>query len=155
MKTPPFLRCYFASAILVVVACAHVYQHRTINRSAWGAGCGFGMFSTVEHHGTRHVRCTVETASGKETLAIPADVSLRVRALPTENNLTALASFACREAQQRWPSTRAVQIEVWRTTFDAKRRELTLRRLESPMTLTFDTPSQEAELNSLAKGIAR
>lgn len=113
------------------------------------------MFSTVEHHGTRHVRCTVETTTGTETLPLPADLSLRVRALPTEKNLTALANIALREAKQRWPSTRAVRIEVWQTTFDAKRRELTLRRLENPVTLSVSAHSQETKLNLLAKGRTR
>lgn len=153
MQTPPLLRRYFASAILIVVACAHLYQHRTVNRSAWGAGCGFGMFSTVEHHGTRHVRCTVETAAGTETLAIPADLSLRVRALPTEKNLAKLANIALYEAKQRWPSTNTVTVEVWRTTFNAKRRELTLQRLNNSVTLSAQSP--QTELNSLAKGHIR
>lgn len=152
MKTPRLLRRYLASAILIVVACVHVYQHRTIDRSAWGAGCGFGMFSTVEHHGTRHIRCTAKTENGLKSVVVPNELTLRARALPTKKNLTKLAQIALVQAQQQWPSTSSLTVEVWRTGFDPVEGVLELSRYDRTATVSVKTAqTPTVALDSLAE----
>lgn len=127
MHVPRFIRRYLPAAILVTVALCHVHQHRTLDRSAWGTGCGFGMFSTVEYHGTRFIRCYATTQHGTETLEVPKRLSLKVRALPTDEHLQRLANRLFHEAQRCWPTTSQVQVELWRTHFHGPSGRLTFR----------------------------
>jgi len=88
------IRSFGVSILLLVVASHHLFQNRTQDRSAWGTGCGFGMFSTVDYHGSRFFRCYLETDQGLIAAELRGEfekASLRSRALPTEYNLTVLA----------------------------------------------------------------
>ncbi len=82
--------------LLCAVAMLHFWRHYTLNQSSWGAGCGFGMFATVDHHGSRFIRCHVVTDAG----IFAADISgvfeyqnLKARVVPTRAELHKLASW--------------------------------------------------------------
>ena len=127
MHIPRLIRRFLPAAILIVVALWSIYQHKTLDRSAWGTGCAFGMFSTVEYHGTRFIRCYATTANGSRQLEGPKRLSLRTRALPTQANLRKLADVLSREAQRRWETTSKVRVELWRTGFHGPSGTLTFR----------------------------
>jgi len=89
------IRSFLVPTILMLVAGHHLYQNRVQGRSAWGAGGGFGMFSTVDYHGSRYFRCYLTTDHGTfpaELRGEFADQSLKARALPNSRNLLELAN---------------------------------------------------------------
>lgn len=137
MQTSQFFRRYLAAVLLIVVACVHIYQHRTLDRSAWGTGCGFGMFSTVDYHGTRHLKCVVTTADGEKELSVPTALSLRARALPTRGNLDVLANQLLLLAEHRWPSTCSVELELWCTNFDAQSARFRCASIDRQLQVRF------------------
>lgn len=156
MCIPLFIRRYLPASILIVVALGHVYQTRTWDRSAWGTGCGFGMFSTVDSHATRIVRCYASMAGGVEQLEVPAAISLRARAQPNSKHLDALANTLLEEAVRRWPTTTGVKVEIWRTNFHAASQTVSLRRLnETVVEVNADNESQRARTAELMVSQAR
>ena len=90
-----FARIWCVPVILVIVACIHLNQWHTIKRSSWGTGAGFGMFATVDYHGSRFVYCTANTNQGPIELAIPNEIetaaSLVARTIPSDQILLRLA----------------------------------------------------------------
>lgn len=94
-------RIWLVPALLCVVAGIHMIRHFTLNQSSWGAGCGFGMFATVDHHGSRFIRCQLE-AGQRQFAADPGDLfayqQLKARVLPTRPPLLELArNLACHD----------------------------------------------------------
>jgi hypothetical protein len=80
---------------LIIIAVNHIFRHYAFDQSAWGAGCGFGMFSTVDYHGSRFFRCYVTTESNRHAMTLPPsldDANLKARVLPKKHNLTELAT---------------------------------------------------------------
>jgi len=71
-----FVRIWCVPAILVIVACVHLNQWHTIKRSSWGTGAGFGMFATVDYHGSRFVYCKADTDHGPIELTRRKTVSV-------------------------------------------------------------------------------
>ena len=70
------LRCWLVPGLLCVVATLHLVRVYALDQSAWGAGCGFGMFSKVDYHGSRIQRCE----------------DFQAKVLPTDRNLQRLAN---------------------------------------------------------------
>lgn len=97
------LRMWFVPTLLIVVACIHMRQWRTENRSSWGTGAGFGMFATVDNHGTRFFKCVGQTDQGEVQMEIPVDLlnddGIRTRAMPIASNLK---RFADSLASRTW-----------------------------------------------------
>jgi len=90
------VRLYFVPTLLLIVAIVHAYQWRTQHRSSWGSGCAFGMFSTVDYHGTRWVK-VFETSDGQRrelSIIRPEfkDALFRIRVLPSSHNIDRLAA---------------------------------------------------------------
>lgn len=90
------VRLYGVPTLMLIVAAVHTYQWRTLQRSSWGSGCAFGMFSTVDYHGTRWVK-VFETSDGqRRELSITEpefeDALFRIRVLPNSNNIDRLAT---------------------------------------------------------------
>ena len=81
------------SAAVLLVAVATLQQYRTLvsDQSWWGAGAGFGMYATVDYHGSRTLRITIHTDTGAQRVAVESDSAWRARVLPTQSNIEALA----------------------------------------------------------------
>ena len=98
-----FARIWCVPAILVIVACVHLNQWHTLKRSSWGTGAGFGMFATVDYHGSRFVYCVADTNFGQIELAVPNELNnkagLVARTIPSDRNLLQLAEEL---SQQEW-----------------------------------------------------
>ena len=80
---------------MVIVACIHMNQWHSIKRSSWGTGAGFGMFATVDYHGSRFIHCIADTAQGPVELDVPKAIykqsGLVARTIPSKENLLYLA----------------------------------------------------------------
>ena len=84
------IRCFAVPVLLVAVALNHGWRSLKYQQSSWGAGCGFGMFATVDYHGTRFCRATLTSGSVSEPAGFRSqfpDLDLRVRVLPSTDNL--------------------------------------------------------------------
>ncbi len=84
---------YLPSAILMVVACAQLWLVHTADLSPWSGG-GFGMFSTTDDGGNRHLHAFAIRPGIRRELHIPSSLRDRMRRvliLPTEANLRGLA----------------------------------------------------------------
>ena len=106
-------------ALLLAVACAQVTLARTAGLSPWKGG-GFGMFSTTDDAGRRHVRVFVSAPERSEEIAISPsleDAAARAAVLPTDAELSRLARRVVeRERRYRRP-VETVRIETWRIEY--------------------------------------
>ncbi len=105
--------------LLLTVACAQVLFACPAGLSPWKGG-GFGMFSTTDDAGRRHVRVFVTAPERSEEIAIsPAleDPAKRAAVWPTDRALSRLARRVVeREARYRRP-VETVRIETWRIEY--------------------------------------
>jgi len=105
--------------VLVAVAIAQVTLARTAGLSPWKGG-GFGMFSTTDDAGRRHVLIFVSAADRSEEMAIvPSleDAARRAAVLPGDTELSRLARRVVdREARYQRPID-TVRIEAWRIDY--------------------------------------
>ena len=112
-------RAWLPVALLVAVACVQVTLARTAGLSAWKGG-GFGMFSTTDDGGRRHVRVFVSAAERSEEMAIPPsleDAARRAAVLPGDVELSRLARLVvAREARYLRP-VETVRVEAWRIEY--------------------------------------
>ena len=86
-----------------------MYRYRAYNQSSWGAGCGFGMFATVDYHDSRYFRCSVsfEDQTSPAILGPELDeLSLQVRVVPSDFNLSLLAN---KLSAQQWHQVQILQ----------------------------------------------
>jgi hypothetical protein len=92
---------------------------RTADLSPWKGG-GFGMFSTTDDAGRRHVRVFVGAAARSEEITITpslADAAARAAVLPSDGELSRLAYLVvARERRNRRP-VEEVRIEAWRIEY--------------------------------------
>lgn len=118
-----------APAILVVVALVQIVRARTLDQSSW-AGVGFGMFATIDNHGSRFVRGTVDPgAESARSAAPPAsldDEAVAVRVVPNESRARALAEAWLSVAPAE---SRAVHVELWGVALDPHGPSLSAHRL--------------------------
>jgi len=88
------LRVWLVPATLVIVSMMHMNQWSQKGRSSWGTGAGFGMFATVDYHGTRFFRCYGSTSQGRLPIELWPDVAktnqLVAKAIPSKANLHAV-----------------------------------------------------------------
>ena len=105
--------------LLLAVATLQLTLARNAGLSPWKGG-GFGMFSTTDDAGRRHVRVFVNAAERSEELAIPPslqDLASRAAVLPTDAALSRLArGVVAREARYHRP-VETVRIETWRVEY--------------------------------------
>ena len=106
-------------ALLLAVAAVQVTLVYTAELSPWKGG-GFGMFSTTDDSGRRHVRIFVSAKDRSEEIAIAPsleDVADRAAVLPTDYQLTRLAQrVVAREARYQRPVD-VVRIDTWRIVY--------------------------------------
>jgi hypothetical protein len=112
-------RAMLPVALLLAVAGAQVTLARTAGLSPWKGG-GFGMFSTTDDAGRRHVRVFVSAPERSEEIAITPsleDAAARAAVLPGDGELSRLARRVVeRERRNRRPVD-AVRIEAWRIEY--------------------------------------
>jgi hypothetical protein len=105
--------------LLLAVAALQLTLAHTAGLSPWKGG-GFGMFSTTDDAGRRHVRVFVSAVERSEEMAIPPsleDLASRAAVLPTDAALSKLArGVVAREARYHRP-VETVRIETWRIDY--------------------------------------
>ena len=106
--------------------------------SAWCGG-GFGMFSTTDGWGTRHLHALALSPAFRSTLEVPEELeeeAERALALPTEARLFALARALAERAPRDLEPPEAIRIDVFARRHDpetlAPHGEL-LRSVELPL----------------------
>ncbi len=105
-----------APALLVAVACVQIGLTRTAGLSPWLGG-GFGMFSTSDDRGHRHLHVVEESPGIFADIQVSEelhDLARRVLALPTPPRLERLA----RAIRAHSPIEGDLRLEVWRTRYD-------------------------------------
>jgi hypothetical protein len=106
---------WLPAAVLVVVALNQWRLAFTESLSSWSGG-GFGMFSSTDGPGNRHLHVFVQNDGIRRDVFIPAHLdeqALRVTTLPTTDSLRSLAAeLAALEAggQIIWDE---IEIQVW------------------------------------------
>jgi hypothetical protein len=118
-------------ALLVTVACVQVTLAKTAGLSPWKGG-GFGMFSTTDDPGRRHVRIFVRGPERSEEIAVPSsleDAARRAAVLPDEARLSRLAHLVAEREQRNHRAVDEVRIEAWRLEYAPDTLTATPRRL--------------------------
>ena len=122
--SPSAWRACVAPALLVAVGALQIGLTQVADLTPWLGG-GFGMFSTLDSPGARHVHAFLLTPGVERELEIGSearDFAQRARALPTSARLRALASMLESGLPRDEPDAdRLIRIQVWRTDFDPAR----------------------------------
>jgi len=106
--------------LLLAVAGAQLALVYTADLSPWKGG-GFGMFSTTDDTGRRHVRVFVTATDRSEEVAIAPsleDAADRAAVLPTDRQLTRLARRVVERETRYERPVDVVRIEAWRITYE-------------------------------------
>jgi hypothetical protein len=131
--------------LLLTVASAQVTFATTAGLSPWKGG-GFGMFSTTDDSGRRHVRVFVSAAERSEEIAISPtleDAAKRAAVWPTDVALSRLARRVVeRENRYRRP-VETVRIETWRIEYAPGTLAATTRRLRDFTYCADHTPAPD------------
>ena len=117
--------------MLLAVALAQVTLVYTADLSPWKGG-GFGMFSTTDDAGRRHVRVFVSAPERSEEVAISPsleDAARRAAVLPTDGSLTRLARRVVDRERRNGRPVDTVRIEAWRIDYAPGTLLATTRRL--------------------------
>jgi hypothetical protein len=107
-------------ALLLTVAGLQIALVHTADLSPWLGG-GFGMFSTTDAPGARHVHVYAITAGVERELAVGdahRELARRAGALPIDTHLAALAHAFQSEPVPEEGQRQATRVQVWRTRFD-------------------------------------
>jgi hypothetical protein len=116
---------------------------KTAGLSPWKGG-GFGMFSTTDDAGRRHVRVFVTAPERSEELAIPPsleDLARRAATLPTDAALSRLArGVVTREDRYERPVD-SVRIETWRIEYAPGTLAATTHRMREFVYRVEPTPA--------------
>lgn len=107
-------------ALLVAVGAGQIVLAKAANLTPWLGG-GFGMFSTTDSGANRHLyvvgiypglRVELPTAD------LPGDLTLSARIFPDASRLRAVAE-ALAVPHPDWGTPESIEIQVFRTRFDA------------------------------------
>jgi hypothetical protein len=112
---------YLPSAILITIACIQIFLVHTEGLSPWWGG-GFGMFSTTDAWGTRHIHVFAIRPGIRREIRVPSslkDKVKRVLTLPTESNMRSLAIQLSDIPTPDSGPPEAIEIQVWATHFDS------------------------------------
>jgi hypothetical protein len=111
-------------ALLVVVASHQIALAHIAGLSPW-AGGGFGMFSTTDAAGTRHLHAFALRPGLRREIPpdrLPRDAVARALALPSPGNLERLAAAVTEVPTRDHGVPESVEIQVWRTRYDPNDR---------------------------------
>jgi hypothetical protein len=123
--------------LLVVVALAQIGLAHTVSLSPWSGG-GFGMFSSQDAAGTRHLHVFALHPGVRRELELPGELRdeiSRALALPTAARLRALADRLGVEDDPDFGVVEALELQVFGTRFDPVTLEpsgVLLRTIEAP-----------------------
>ena len=129
---------YLPVALLVTVACLQLWLAHTVDLSPW-AGGGFGMFSTMEGRGNRHLHAFALRPGIRRELDIPSSLNPhleRVLVFPSESALRSLAAELVHVPTPDAGPLAAIELQVWTTHFDSNSLEPSgtlLRAFEVPI----------------------
>lgn len=129
--------------LLLAVAGGQMTLARTAGLSPWKGG-GFGMFSTTDDAGRRHVRVFVSAPERSEELGIPPsleDLARRAAVLPTDSALSRLARGVVERERRYHRPVQAVRVETWRIEYAAGTLQATPRRIREFAYRVDPTPS--------------
>jgi hypothetical protein len=85
-----FWRRYLITACLLIVVSVQTARIIWLDQSSWGAGCGFGMFATVDAHGTRFFRISADVGGNQIPVSLDGMFfaeAVAARITPTAGNL--------------------------------------------------------------------
>jgi hypothetical protein len=119
-STRPRWWWYLPSAILIGVACHQIWLTHSADLNPWSGG-GFGMFSTMDAWGNRHLQAFAIRPGIRRELEIPAFLREAVRracAFPSEARLQALAVELVNVPTPDAGPLEAIEIHVWSTHYD-------------------------------------
>ena len=105
--------------LLIVVAVFQITLTHRSGLSPWKGG-GFGMFSTTDDSGRRHVRIFVSAPGRSEEVSIApslADAAERAAVLPTDGMLTRLARRVVERERRGHRPVESVRIQAWRIVY--------------------------------------
>jgi hypothetical protein len=102
------------------VALHQLWLAECFELSAWSGG-GFGMFSTTDGWGTRHLHAVATSTAFRTSLEIPGGLAgdaERALALPTEERLRALARALAAHAPRDLEPPDAIRVDVFARRHD-------------------------------------
>ena len=105
--------------LLVLVAVVQLWLAHTADLTPWSGG-GFGMFSTLDSRGGRHLHAYAIRPGIRRELVIPyalQEMESRVLALPSDANLRRLARELARIPVPDEGPVREISIQVWATRY--------------------------------------
>jgi hypothetical protein len=130
----PWLR-YLAPALLATVACGQLWAVRATGLSPWLGG-GFGMFSTSDSWGRRHLHAWAISPDVRRELDVPPDAGRLARAALAQPTAAHLQRLGTRLAADVAPDVATLEIQVWAPRFDAETLApsgVLLRAIEVPV----------------------
>jgi hypothetical protein len=105
--------------LLISVACGQLWLSYTADLSPW-AGGGFGMFSSTDTRGNRHLHAFALRPGIRRELDIPRSLAAglqHVLVFPTEPNLRAFAAALSSVPTPDDGPLQAIELQVWATHF--------------------------------------
>jgi hypothetical protein len=117
--------CYLPIFLLVIIALNQIRLAKTSSLSPWWGG-GFGMFSSTDSRGTRHIHAYAIRPGIRRELEIPsylAELERKVLTFPSESNLEKLAVELADVPTPDEGPLEAIQIQIWATDFDSNTLE--------------------------------
>lgn len=124
--------------LLLAVALDQLWLAKRFDLTPWCGG-GFGMFSTNDSRGARHLHAYGSSPGLRIELAIPAELAERTQAavaLPSEARLRALALDFAPFAVSDFEPPESIRLEVFATRWDVATLAPTgvlLRAVEVPI----------------------
>lgn len=130
----PWLR-HLAPALLAAVAGVQLWAVRATDLTPWLGG-GFGMFSTTDSWGRRHLHAWAVSPGVRREIAVPPDAGRLARAALAQPTPARLRDLAARLAADVEDDVTAVQLQVWAPRFDPETlapSSVLLRAIEVPV----------------------
>jgi hypothetical protein len=118
-RTPTPWFWYIPSALLVCVACVQLWLSHTTGLSPW-AGGGFGMFSSIDTRGNRHLHAFALRPGIRRELDIPRSLATDIQHVLIFPTASTLQSLAAELAQVPTPDAgplEAIELQVWATHY--------------------------------------
>ena len=119
------LLCYLPIILLIFVALNQIRLAKASSLSPWWGG-GFGMFSSTDSRGTRHIHAYAIWPGIRRELEIPphsAQLERKVLTFPSEANLRKLAVELADLPTADEAPIEAIEIQIWATYFDSETLE--------------------------------